>query len=522
MKGTNYSTVASVAELPLPAETSLSIVTQPHITLKVLGEAKEAGISCVWLQPATNTFTAPTFVTANDSPCPVNYTFQGKMGSSAAQPMSSFFPETVLPPKLDNNVGAKSYFFQPPTPSAAQTLQRSTILTPSEHVTPSTGRKRSRNQYSFSDSATPCSATSKRWVMPSGYSTPNVASPAPFINTQYRLAGGLDTPTAALATSLDIGGENRSSQGMVLRGSRSKHRGISQEEFFSCTPPALAREANGRPRTLSKHCNEDGWARTFYTIFGAAGKVWDFCRTSAFRGFHAGEGTGYALKPPTDLVAERPLMWHDMDEKDVMSDERGCHNVVEGRFPKEDFIEDYMAQDHSTPPRAAKKIQRSKGEGQLRENWVMVDRSSIASRDGSPVRLSARKIPPSSASGRRPIARAERRSMLSAHRPSLTSHAGSPGMRSDRPASFASSRSPLTSPNRASPVSVDVQRHAARIRRREMEEDANLKRFNQQLKTMIREGKEALRTTVEVEAESDALVDEGYIEGDYFDEQEKG
>ncbi|KAL9028924.1 MAG: hypothetical protein Q9196_002770 [Gyalolechia fulgens] len=439
-----------------------------------------------------------------------------------ASPMSSFFSETVLSPKLDSNIGAKSYFFQPPrsTPSAAQTLQQSTVFTPGEHASPCASRKRSRHEYSLSDSATPCSTTSKGWAMPSGYSTPNNASPAPFANTQYLLAGGLDTPTAALATSLEMDEEKRSSP--LRGGCRSKHRGISGEDDFSRTPPAFAREANGRPRIYSNCSNDDGWGRTFYSIFGAAGKIWDFCRTSAFRGFYAGEGTGYTLKPPTDLGAEQPLMWHDMDAKDVISGERENHNVVPGRFPDGDFIEDYMLQDHSTPPRAAKKVQRSQGEGQLRENWVMVDRRSIASRDGSPVRLSARKVPPSSASGRRPGARAERRPILSAHRPSLTSNAGSPGMRSDRPASFASSRSPLTSPKRASPASVDVRRHAARIRRREMEEDANLKRFNQQLKAMIREGNEALRTTVEIEVESDALVDEGYSEGDYFDEKENG
>ncbi|KAL8756108.1 MAG: hypothetical protein Q9199_003171 [Rusavskia elegans] len=49
----NYSTVSSVGELESPSETSLSIVTQPHITLKVLREAKEAGISCVWMQPGS-------------------------------------------------------------------------------------------------------------------------------------------------------------------------------------------------------------------------------------------------------------------------------------------------------------------------------------------------------------------------------------------------------------------------------------------------------------------------------------
>ena len=95
-------------------------------------------------------------------------------------------------------------------------------------------------------------------------------------------------------------------------------------------------------------------------------------------------------------------------------------------------------------------------------------------------------------------------------------------MRSDRPASFASSRSPVTSPKHESPVSVDVQRHAARIRRRELEEQAHLKRFNKQLKAMIREGKEALRTTIDIEdEETDSTTDEGYVEGEYCDEMYK-
>ncbi|KAL8828145.1 MAG: hypothetical protein Q9170_006728 [Blastenia crenularia] len=445
-----------------------------------------------------------------------------EVGKRMAQSMSSFHTESVLPPKLDVNVGAKSYFFQPPTPSAAQTLQQSSTLTASENVTPSASRKRSRHQYSLSDSATPCS-TSRGWAGPSGNSTPLIASPAPFVNTQYRLAGGLDTPTASMATSMEIGEGNASSQSTALRrGKRTNCRGIASDDYFSRIPSALPRESNGRPRIYSQRTTKDGWGRTFYTIFGAAGKVWDFCRTSAFSGFYAGKGPGYALNAPANPMVEGSLRWHDMDEKDSMFCQRESPTPIPGRFPEEDFIEDYMTQDHSTPPRAAKKIQRSKGGGELRENWVMVDQSSVVSRSGSPVRLSARKLPPSSASGRRPITRTDRRPIFPANRPSLTSHAGSPGMRSDRPASFASSRSPLTSPKRESPVSADVQRHAARIRRREMEEDANLKRFNLQLKAMIREGKEALRTTVEIEDNGEDLVDEGYIEGDCFDEREKG
>ena len=82
----------------------------------------------------------------------------------------------------------------------------------------------------------------------------------------------------------------------------------------------------------------------------------------------------------------------------------------------------------------------------------------------------------------------------------------------------------MTSPTkRDSPVSVEVQRHAARMRKRELQEDANLKRFNQQLKAMIKEGKEALGTKFEVEDEGDdEPMDEGYAEGGYFDEKWKG
>jgi len=57
------------------------------------------------------------------------------------------------------------------------------------------------------------------------------------------------------------------------------------------------------------------------------------------------------------------------------------------------------------------------------------------------------------------------------------------------------------------------------MRKRELEEDANLKRLNQQLKAMIKEGKEALGTKFEVQ---DEPIDEGYAEGAYYDDMEKG
>lgn len=49
----SYATSPSLSSLPHPKETSVSIITPPFATLKVLKEAKELGIPAVWLQPGT-------------------------------------------------------------------------------------------------------------------------------------------------------------------------------------------------------------------------------------------------------------------------------------------------------------------------------------------------------------------------------------------------------------------------------------------------------------------------------------
>ncbi len=136
-------------------------------------------------------------------------------------------------------------------------------------------------------------------------------------------------------------------------------------------------------------------------------------------------------------------------------------------------------------------------------SWVLV------SRETSPSRPSSRKTPSSNTSARRPRPKLGRRPVLTASRPSQTSFAGSSGLHSDRGASFASPRSLTTSPKRESPLNGEAQRQAALMRKRELEEDANLKRFNQQLKAMIKEGKEALGTTFEVLEPTDEVCARG-------------
>ena len=50
-----YDTVPAPSKLPDPKHTSLSVITPPPITAKVLEDAKKAGVRAVWLQPGSFT-----------------------------------------------------------------------------------------------------------------------------------------------------------------------------------------------------------------------------------------------------------------------------------------------------------------------------------------------------------------------------------------------------------------------------------------------------------------------------------
>ncbi|KAI1192102.1 CoA binding domain-containing protein [Nemania serpens] len=48
-----HAAVKSLSDLPEPAQTSLSVITPPWVTIELLKEAKRVGIPAVWLQPGT-------------------------------------------------------------------------------------------------------------------------------------------------------------------------------------------------------------------------------------------------------------------------------------------------------------------------------------------------------------------------------------------------------------------------------------------------------------------------------------
>lgn len=439
----------------------------------------------------------------------------------------SFSVDNTLPPKLDLHVGAKSHIFQPPaTPSASSSLYRSTTSISNDYGDGFTSRKRLRHDSPSPDQIKPYSSVTTSWnsapaVSSTASYSPGAISPALSISSKYMLAGGLDTPITQLTSALCKSDNEVISPDLALRGGRGWDRSCrSNLDSYFPEQRYVLPEENSHLRLHKSRSKHEGWGKAVYSVVGIAGRVWNFCRTNAFRGFYAGGGQGFQMNIPTSDRNCEKRDWDDLDVGDDIFQETQETSSIPGCFPEEDFIPDYMSQDHTSPLRPAKKIQIQKGGGDLRTSWVIVG-NTPRSREPSATRLSARKVPQMSSPGRRPVSRAGRRPLLSATRSFHTSYAGSPALYHDRPASFASTRSPISTPKHESPINAEMQKQAARMRRREMEDDAHLKRFNQQLKAMIREGKEALGTKFEVE-EMDDMIDEGYAEGDLYDESTNG
>jgi hypothetical protein len=379
------------------------------------------------------------------------------------------------------------------------------------------------------------------------------SSPQPFVNTRYALAGGMDTPSLTAARDAELGTESYNDVGyrrslgdderptMARKGLFGEHEGPSlfpMEQDFG-------REANGRAR-YGDSPRTAAWSKTAISVAGAVvGKVWEFCRnsTAIFSGFHAGGGTGYRLKPE-----DTARNFEVIEEKNFRYDREST--PLPGQFPQEDldFIPDYMDNPtpESTPPRPSKRRQVSSNsnpapnENELAKNWVVVPPAPATSTPSKAQRsagVARYSLPTSSSSARRSVLAntsrpASRAAFNTAPRVkpafiSRVSHAGSPALNPARGASYASPRhSPQTSisgpripvvntnnarmgsPSRAgvgsdSPAAKEASRWAALKRKEEREQDESIRRLDRQLKDLIREGKEALGTKIEIEIEDD-------------------
>ncbi|KAI9797769.1 MAG: hypothetical protein M1825_005703 [Sarcosagium campestre] len=458
-----------------------------------------------------------------------------------------------LPPKLDINVGTLSHIFRPPnTPSAASSLHLSTTSVTERHAERSSKRSRKRH---LSDTLgevhstlTPTSLGDDFSFSPSltGKTPEHVTdrmSPIPFANTRYTLRGGSDTPTSMAAAAVEM--KENSDRALdkdfrrawAVEENLRGHDADDCDDFdnFSSTPDkarrrrSLNREFQLSSGTSTARTDKDSWGSTVVNIVGGvAGRVWHFCRAGGFTGFYAGGGQGYKLPQSED--GSLGSSWQVFDASSDGQSRAGetFSKSVPGCFPVEDFIEDYMSREQ-TPTRPTKRVQREKGGGgELRGNWLMVSSgNSPQIREASPLHTSGQKkfngrygSPSIPAASRFTASRAGRRSVgggcQSPARASRISHAGSPAQSASRPASTASPRlrsSPAALSSR-SPVPAEAQRLVKKRRREERETDASIRRFNDQLRAMIKEGKEALGSTVEVEEYGEDagvdIMDEGF------------
>ena len=431
--------------------------------------------------------------------------------------------------------GAKSHIFQPPrTPSVSASsslyLARSatgSAMSTDQYPSANAGRKRSRVDYDAQTPNDDCAAGEAP------------GSPVPFVNTRYVLAGGMDTP-GLTASKVEDAQDSESFSDVGYRRELSddnRLQGLLGEEsrYQSFEPLDMDGEASGRPesRASSRQFMRqgDGWSKTALEVVGGVvGKVWEFCKTNAFKGFHAGGGKGYTISATTNPLhtsIEEDNFWETEKTATTYGRIDRESTPLPGKFPDEDFIPDYLdrATPETTTPRAAKRRQVDNSKDELGKNWVVVPPPTNNYTPSKPrsTGMARYSMPTASSASRRSIAgrpasraggavgSGPRRPMLQ----SRVSHAGSPALQSKSGASFASPRSPAgsklpkaspmsnvksnTTMNLDSPAAKEAQRWAAVKRKEEREADESIRRLDAQLKAMIREGKEALGTKVEVE-----------------------
>ena len=434
---------------------------------------------------------------------------------------------TALPPRLDIDTRARSHFYQPPaTPSASNSLQSSMVLSASIESPPllvasNTSRKRSRNEFVGEQT----SSMTPQWGR---HETPGTLSPAPFVNTRYRLAdGGLDTPTGAMArsTTFDVGTPDVAfRRGRRYNEDHTNNHQDNREGYFDGA-------VYGRPslsRTMSAPAPEsqNGWSRAMYaTAVAVAGSVWSFC-TTPFRGFAAGGGRAYPHEPfsssaPCQSSTATPSSPQPFGKRDI--DTSGWFDAPPSP---------------SSAPRGAKrsKIVHGYGDDDLR-GWVLVP-SEVAARAESPSSASAARMrkPPAATKRAAPSAMAYSprlasaaglRSPASQLRPSpRNGHARRENRDRLLGQSPRTSAALVTGASRQSgagvagagraeeqesPIAKETAKYVQKMRKREREENRGLKKLNRRLEDMIREGQEALGARVEVldtddDRESDEMM----------------
>ncbi|KAK2745898.1 hypothetical protein FQN57_003511 [Myotisia sp. PD_48] len=410
-----------------------------------------------------------------------------------------FFLDSPVPPKLDL-AGARSRIYRSPqTPSATSSLCRS-VTSPSQ-----SSRKRARYGYGL-DSPHISGGLHNIVSWENQPPLSAVTSPAPLANTDYRLAGGgLDTVSAASITGMDsqMYGDETNGPELDYRPNRygePNAPGTSLQADYKLAAPFLGRPGTSRGEKRKREDNagqlhspgSSSWGKSVLNLVGGvAGKVWDFCWSAPFRGFYAGGGQAYNANNSVSTLGPSDPILSDKSPNDFFPSLNMQHREgtpVPGQYPDDE-------RSH---------FNRSSNRDDLHQNWVLVKEDTIDSRESSPLH-GVRKIPRRNSvmhyvPSRKPAARIHHsKRPSSTSTPTRPSTAPQQNLHSPHSIYRTPPKSSSVVTSNESPLALETQRHAAKLRRKEREEDASIRRLNQQLKAMIKEGKEALGTKIEVD-----------------------
>ena len=423
---------------------------------------------------------------------------------------------------------------------ANDTTFRCTTFNSSLFLPPSQDRSQSPASSSLSQTfraRTSSQSSSRKRPRLDPTSRRDTLSPPPLANTNYRIAGGLDTPTA-----LDVHREedaDRYAFETDCRPNRYTHMqkqekpSAQTDSYFPQTPASIESTHGNGKRRLSRSPNQNGWSKTVWALTGGiAGKVINFCWNNTFKGFHAGGGNGYNFDLGTPGVSSSSIWTGAGSKEDVFQDSysagsrsHGDRTPIPGGFPE----------DQEFPSTFSAGRTRS---FERRNDWVIVDDPN-EDRDASPARkksrastasLQARQPSRQASSQKLSRPRLASRTSASYASPRSLSVSVSSKPQHQRPvstfdgnanASRPTSRASMASPRRqssqvnVSQPSPEVRKFEQKMRRKEAKQDHTMNRFNAQLQAMILEGQQALGSKVEVvdDAGVDVDEDEGYEEG---------
>lgn len=428
----------------------------------------------------------------------------------------------------------------------------------------------------------------------------------------YALAGQLHSPV--IGSNLDDAdaamGESMYSDSDYRRALGTKRSRDEGDDDSSGGPTPLFTQPEPEQSTQS-----GSWGSfAFSTIGGVVGRVWEFCKAGAFKGFYAGGGTSYKMTSAGVSVdetgsnsdqtyyfqggSEQQLQQNSQPSRDrhFGGRERGRH--LHRQPPKRDHYsnnnqnagyDSSYDSGASTPTGPAPKRRRhTENGGELGKNWVMIPepeaetrtprrmpssalpspryraqqtpvtdrRMSSASSFSTPTTSNAAPLRPASRAAGRPGSRMSDASSLrplqsasaasfasfkapSAPKPPTPSHTASRiPVKANTSAVLASSaalstfeqgrrRRHTVVPSSSDPTSssghrrrgsiasvatsrvneidssprldAEARKLAARRQMEERDNDERMSAFNKQLQDMIRQGREALGTTIEVD-----------------------